>query len=670
MRAALLLIAALPAAALLVACGDKEDSGQYVYVPPDEDDGDGDCDTGNDADCDGYPDDQDCDPYDSFVNPGMSEIPYDGLDNDCGGDGDLNDVDGDGFIGGPDGDDCNDGNPDAYPGATEQCYNPTDEDCDGVAQGYKTNDCDEDGYEDRGEDGDDCDPSDPEINPGADEIWYDGVDQNCDEESDYDADLDGENAVEYGGTDCDDTDVTINSKTVELWDALDNNCNTILDDIDVNDAWDATESVVGGTDKRLGWAIASLDDLDADGYVEFAVGAPESNPTGKDPSMGQVRILPSSGGSGAPSARADATITGGAASDWFGWDLDSLGDIDGDGDADLAVGAPGAGMVYLFSGAELTGSAALDTGDAFTTITVGEDQFGADVGSLGDIDGDGEGDLAAGSGTLLRSGELWVGVWLGSDLDDGGTLDDGDALATVEAGSISAESITGADLDGDGTSDLVVAYEVDDAAELAIISGADLVIGGDFRAGDLPSIVGPAGVRAGTQGGFLEDADGDGYSELIFSAPDAETADGVAGAGIVYVVDGDVASNADGALSSLTSFSISGERENGALAGLDQGGDFDGDGYTDLVVSTIGDSASTLVTVSYLFYGDEVSAGGAYLTSDRSASFTAGDTQDYTGYAGMGEDIDGDGDDDLILGAPYADARVGGVYIYRSLLVK
>src|SRR5690606_24924293 len=47
----------------------------------------------------GPPGVRDCDDFDPDVAPGLPDIPYDGIDNDCGGDGDLIDVDGDGYAG-------------------------------------------------------------------------------------------------------------------------------------------------------------------------------------------------------------------------------------------------------------------------------------------------------------------------------------------------------------------------------------------------------------------------------------------------------------------------------------------------------------------------------------------------------------------------------------------
>ncbi len=82
-----------------------------------------------DADQDGYELNDDCDDFNAAVNPGMEEMPYNGLDDDCNAatpDDDL-DMDGYVFI-----DDCDETNPDINPGAEEIPDNDIDEDCDGM----------------------------------------------------------------------------------------------------------------------------------------------------------------------------------------------------------------------------------------------------------------------------------------------------------------------------------------------------------------------------------------------------------------------------------------------------------------------------------------------------------------------------------------------------------
>ena len=74
----------------------------------------------------------DCDDEDPDAYPGGTEIPYDGVDQDCDG-ADLDDVDGDGVAGGPDGEDCDDEDAARSPDLPEDCEDGVDNDCDGAA---------------------------------------------------------------------------------------------------------------------------------------------------------------------------------------------------------------------------------------------------------------------------------------------------------------------------------------------------------------------------------------------------------------------------------------------------------------------------------------------------------------------------------------------------------
>ncbi len=155
-------------------------------------DGDSDADAGGDPnadnDGDGFTVSSDCDDTNGSIYPGASEIPYDGIDQDCDG-SDLTDADGDGhdaIVAG--GDDCVDTDADIHPGATEVC-DSLDNDCDfivdeedaiGCTQWY--NDQDDDGYgvfeesgcfcgptgdyTANGTEGWDCEDDADEVNPG------------------------------------------------------------------------------------------------------------------------------------------------------------------------------------------------------------------------------------------------------------------------------------------------------------------------------------------------------------------------------------------------------------------------------------------------------------------------------------------------------------------------
>jgi hypothetical protein len=129
--------------------------------------------------------------------------------------------------------------------------------------------------------------------------------------------------------------------------------------------------------------VAGVGDWDGDGVADFAIGAGFDDGAGTD--AGVVRIY------SGKNASVLATLPGATAGDWFGGIVVRIPDLDGDGKDDLGVLASGAfyaghGSVFLMKGG--TGAQLLRI-----DCPVGEGDFGYPLGPIGDVDGDGVGDL-------------------------------------------------------------------------------------------------------------------------------------------------------------------------------------------------------------------------------------------------------------------------------------
>ena len=206
---------------------------------PDDSDGDGICDSNDicpggddlaDADGDAIPDACDV----CLGNDASGDSDGDGIcdSNDiCPGSDDLADVDGDGIPNGCDVEEC-DGIDNNGDGIVDEGF--PDSDGDGIADCVDTGvpDNDGDGYTSDV----DCDDTNPTVYPGAPELC-DGLDNNCDTQVDEglstDADGDGHYAVGSclsPADDCDDNDPSVYPGAPELCDAIDNDCNGIVDD--------------------------------------------------------------------------------------------------------------------------------------------------------------------------------------------------------------------------------------------------------------------------------------------------------------------------------------------------------------------------------------------------------------------------------------------------------
>ncbi len=767
-----------------------------------------------DADNDGYFEDEDCDDGDSTAYPGAAEY-CDGVDNDCDDEIDEDPLDGialfedrdadgygdddtevvaceaEGWV--TEGGDCNDDDASWYPGATEDnCADPSDYNCDGSV-----------GYDDLDGDGwaacQDCDDSSAEVNPAADE-YCDDIDNNCDGEIDEDsavdaatwyadADSDGygnadwtdqacsqpegfvdddtdcddldaavnpdtewyadtdsdgygdpdnttvqceqpsgyviddqdcddddanrnpdtvwfedADADGYGATtdivfhcvqpsgytdnanDCDDTNADANPGETETCDFVDNDCNGVVDDDYASDAdtWYADDD---GDDYG-----DSSDDVDActqpTGYVSDGT---DCDDTDGDISPGEEEVCNDGVDNDCDSSSdlcvldlgdVDTMLVGEDGGDAAGSSISGIGDFDGDGADDIAVGAKGESSVYSENGAAYVmygplSSGTVDLSSADATFTGGgtsdttKERAGTAVSGGFDLDNDGNTDLAV---SALRAngggngyGAVYVMLGTGSRSWSGSyDLAANADFELVGAGPddrLGGGVAMGPDLSGDGIDDLLAGaqyseYDSNDNTGTVYLF-ADFSGSGEIDANDAEASFHSteASTSMGADVGFAGDLDDDGTEDMLIGHSQSSGSTGAVYAffggslsGVNEVGDADIV---------LTGESTS----DTAGASVSRIGDLDGDGADDFLVGAPGnDDGATDGGAVYLVSGAVSASGDLSLAT---ATFYGENDNDAfgTSVAGGG-DFDGDGTEDFVVGGNGFDTSRGGAWVF------
>ena len=600
----------------------------------------------------------DCDDTRSDAYPGALETTADGVDQDCdGGDTCYQDLDLDTFgtsttVASADLDctgsgeslvstDCDDGDSAANPGASEIC-NSVDDDCDGTVDEDDAVDAtlwyldaDGDGFGDPGAGyttcyapeffvdsalGEDCDDSGAAVNPGATEVCN-GVDDNCDGTADEDAavdattwyldsDLDGygtdsasrpacsqPSGYVAAGGDCDDGAIAVNPGATEICsNGVDDDCDglavgcTPSGDVSLGDA----DAILWGENASdlAGYALSWAGDVDGDGLDDLVVAARESDASGIYSGSAYLVLGPVSSDLSLVSAH--AIFRGETYGDYAGSSVAGVGDVDADGFDDLLIGASGqdagggnAGVAYLLFG-PVSGEMDLGLADAALTGEDSGDQAGLAVSAAGDVDRDGYADFMVGS--------------FASDL--GGT---NAGAAYLVLGPVTADSG---------------------------LASAHARLIGEVANDHAGSALAPVG-----------DIDGDGVTDLLVGAPGGDL--GGTDSGAAYLVLGPVTGDLGLGAADTRFIGDASDEAGTAVAGA---GDVDGDGLDDLIIGAPGCDASGIdAGAAYLMLSD-IRGDVALNTADaRLLGDTAGDA---AGTSVTGDaDVDGDGFDDLVVGA-------------------
>ena len=475
----------------------------------------------------------------------------------------------------------------------------------------------------------------------------------------------------------------------------------------------------------------SAGDVNGDGYDDLIISANNADPNGDN--SGETYIV--YGGASAPGTDGELdlsrlaldgtgfTLAGIAAGDDSGVSASSAGDVNGDGYDDLIIGAtgvgsvqgeydmiPGPGEVYVVYGGATGADLVLDRstldgtrGFALTGIANG-DMLGLSVSSAGDVNGDGYDDLIIGANGDNQAGETYIVYGGASAPGTDGVLDlgalngtNGFILNGIDAGDQSGRSVSSAgDVNGDGYDDLIIGSRFadpngDSSGETYIVYGGASAPGTNGVL-DLSDLDGTNGFtltgsdrndRVGQSVSSAGDVNGDGYDDLIIGADGANGPDGENLAGEIHVVYGGASAPGTGgvldlgALNGTNGFTLTGiDAYDRSGFSVSSAGDVNGDGYDDLIIGAAnadpnGDSDAG---ETYIVYGG-ASAPGTDGVLDLSAlDGTNGfilngiDAYDNSGRSvSSAGDVNGDGYDDLIIGAyaadPDGDMNAGETYI-------
>ena len=315
----------------------------------------------------------------------------------------------------------------------------------------------------------------------------------------------------------------------------------------------------------FGYAIAPLGDMDNDGVPDIAVGAYRENDGGAN--RGAVYIIRLNANGTVKSQQKISSTQGGFTgpllnADWFGTGVAAIGDLDGDGIIDIAVGTEldkdggtNRGAVYILmlnaNGTVKAEQKISSTQGGLTGPLLDNDRFGNAVAGIGDIDGDGIPDIIVGAYRDSDGGTARGAAYV-LMLNANGTVKDEQKISSTQGGLTGPIANTDwfgssvaaiGDIDGDGVVDIAVGAQQNDdggmnhGAVYVLRMNSDGTVKSEQRLSSTTGgLTGPLAVGDvfGSAVGAIGDIDGDGIPDLIVGAMQAD--DGATDAGAVFLL--------------------------------------------------------------------------------------------------------------------------------------
>jgi hypothetical protein len=398
-------------------------------------------------------------------------------------------------------------------------------------------------------------------------------------------------------------------------------------------------------DASLGFSVASAGDVNGDGYSDVIVGAylydnGQSN-------EGAAFVY--QGSAAGISTNASVVLESNQADAQAGYSVASAGDVNGDGFSDVIVGVSSFDKGQINEGAAFVYQGSSLGINPIVTSTLESDQanggMGSAVASAGDVNGDGYSDIVVGA-SLFDKGQVDEGVafvWFGSS---SGFLN---SAKTVLQGNVTSAHLgwsvaNAGDVNGDGFDDVVVGADRFDNGIIEMNLAA-IFHGSSTGTKTTPAVI----IKDVMDGAYISgsvsgagDVNGDGYDDIILANAYLNS-EGVAlvyhgsAQGIVPVVKATLKSDQAGL-------------RMGACA--KSAGDVNGDGYDDVIVGAAGSGV-------YVFHGSSIGVKTAHAFKVNVPGYSV---------SGAG-DINGDGYDDIIIGSPVANNgqdQEGVAYIYHG----